>query len=148
MLAPRDRVVVDPPEVGAGQVAIAQLQLHPEVLEVLRRAGLRESARAPLTSPSTTVAVGQRHLHERARPEEPEPVGQDQRDHAGDHAAGRCPRPLPASQMADSPRWSRSRLRHQIALYRSRSRCRMISATVLTTKVMTKSSAAARNSVR
>ena len=57
------------------------------------------------------------------------------------------PSPVPVNQMAGSPRRMSVAQRHQTALYRSRSRWRMISARVLSVNVMTNRSAADRKSV-
>ena len=146
LVAPFDGIFVDPPEVGAGQVPIPQLQLHAEALEVLRCARRRNRLAAAYFA-EHLCAVGQGDLFERARPEEPEAVGQDEREHAADHEEAD---PEPAAGQPDGGVAALETVAfgHQIALYRSRSRWRMISATVLTTNVMRKSSAAARNSVR
>ena len=85
-----------------------------------------------------------------ARPEKAEAVGQDDRDEAGDHeqAETEGARGEPHERLTRGALpFLRSEAGHS-ALYLSRSRWRTISASVLTTKVMAKSSRAARNSTR
>ena len=92
-------------------------------------------------------AVGEGQLDERLGPEEAQPVGQNEANHAGDHqqADAEPGARKPDRRVASSKDFSE---RHQSALYRSRKRCRTSSATVFTVKVKTKSRAEARKSTR
>jgi hypothetical protein len=72
---------VHPAEVGAGQVTVAQLQLDPEMLQVLRGAGLRNGLAADHLA-HQDAAVGQRELLDFQRPEEAEAAREDEHEHA------------------------------------------------------------------
>ena len=93
-------------------------------------------------------AVLEGQFGHRPRPEEAQPVTQDEDDHPDDHqhadtepGAGQPDGGIAATE--ELPRGA-----HHTALYRSRNRWRMTSAIVFTRNVIMNSSAAARNNVR
>ena len=93
--------LVDPAEVRARDVAVAQFELNAMVAGVLlhrhrQRLAVDDFAQHDL-------AIAQRQLHEWPRPEEAETVDEDQRNHPRDHQQADA-EALPANQIAGSPR--------------------------------------------
>ena len=142
-----DLVFVHPFEIGAVEVAVADLELQAVLLGVGRLVGvgdhlpLRQLAREQR-------AVLELHLLERRRPEDPEAVREDHEQHAQNHhqahperAAGEPDQVIAAGQYFPE-------VHRQIALYFSRRRWRTSSASVLTKKVIRNSTQADRNSTR
>src|SRR6185369_2391760 len=141
--AGRDLILVDPLEVEAQQIPVAELELESLPRAVPRRAGIGDGLPVHHLA-QEHAAVLERDLGQRLRPEEAQPVDEhyahQPRDHEQAHAqdAGREPDPGVAP-----PPGRRHRAR-----YFSRRRWRITSARVLTAKVMVNSSAAARNRTR